>query len=202
MQRQSAQRGWRTFALNGFNDTIAYLTGGGTTGGNVTLGSGTLTLSSAGGVAFDGDISGAGGFTLDSSGKYQLSGTDTYTGATTVQAGTLQLTTAAALPSGGAVSVGGGVLDLYGKSFSIGSLNGSGSITNSQSPASTLTVSGGGAFSGVISDGPFATTALTVSGGTLVLSGANTYTGTTVSGGGTLQFPSASPARPSTTLAP
>ena len=55
--------------------------------------------------------------------------------------------------------------------------------TAAAAPPATLTVTGGGNFSGDISG---TTTALTLTGGTLTLSGVNDYTGTTTVNGGTL----------------
>ena len=52
-------------------------------------------------------------------------------------------------------------------------------------PAATLTVTSGGSFSGSITG---ANTALTLAGGTLTLSGANSYGGTTTISAGTLQI--------------
>ena len=49
-----------------------------------------------------------------------------------------------------------------------------------------MTVNGTGAFGGVIQDGSTASTALTVAGGALTLSGLNTYTGATTISAGTL----------------
>src|SRR5690606_14856751 len=49
-----------TFDLNDFNDTIASLAGGGSTGGSVLLGSGTLTTGDATNTTFSGIISGTG----------------------------------------------------------------------------------------------------------------------------------------------
>ncbi|MBV5323624.1 autotransporter-associated beta strand repeat-containing protein, partial [bacterium] len=52
-----------TLDLNGFSNTIGSLTGGGTNGGNVTLGTGTLTIGSnnSSPAAYAGIISGTGG---------------------------------------------------------------------------------------------------------------------------------------------
>ena len=125
----------------------------------------------------------------DSSGILILgSSSNTYGGGTTISSGTLRLGVSNAIPVGGAVLVNG-TLDLHGLDQSIGTLNGSGTIANSQPGLSTLTVSGGGSFSGTISDpaiGPLV--ALQVSGGTLNLSGTNTYSGGTSISGGTLQL--------------
>ena len=88
----------------------------------------------------------------------------------------------------GTVNVAG-TLDLSGSNDSIvGALTGSGTVTN-QSAAfpATLTVNGTGTFGGVIQNGPGFTTGMTVAGGTVTLSGANTYSGTTTISGGILQ---------------
>jgi fibronectin-binding autotransporter adhesin len=92
------------------------------------------------------------------------------------------------------VTINSGSLDLNSASETIGALNGlaAGIITNSISPStSTLTVSGGGTFAGVIKNGgPLAFTDLTVGGSTpLILTGANTANGaTTINNGATLQL--------------
>ena len=77
--------------LHNFNDTIASLSGGGSTGGNVTLGSGTLTIGGNATTTYSGIISGTGGLQL-SGGTLVLAGANTYTGSTTINAGTLQIT--------------------------------------------------------------------------------------------------------------
>jgi len=79
-------------------------------------------------------------------------------------------------------------LDLSGGSQQIGSLTGSGTVTNTGGSAATLTVNGGTSsiFGGVIGDG-LGKTALTVSGGTLTLGGVNTYSGSTSITAGTLR---------------
>jgi autotransporter-associated beta strand protein len=75
------------------NETIGSLAGGGTTGGNTTLGTFTLTTGGNGNSTnYAGIISGSGGkLTKAGTGTMTLSGANTYTGATTVSAGKLLL---------------------------------------------------------------------------------------------------------------
>ncbi len=79
-----------TLDLGGNNQTIGGLSGGGATGGTVTLGAGTLT---AGGnnanTSFSGAITGTGGLTKTGSGSLTLGSNLAYTGATLVSNGTL-----------------------------------------------------------------------------------------------------------------
>jgi autotransporter-associated beta strand protein len=87
-----------------------------------------------------------------------------------------------------------GVFDLNGSSEAVNGLAGAstGSITNRGSAPATLTVgagNGAGIFSGVISDGTTAATALVKVGtGAQSLTGANTFTGGTTVNGGTLSL--------------
>ena len=81
-----------------------------------------------------------------------------------------------------------GILDLGGFNQTIGSLAGSGTVTNSVAASATLTTGDATStvFSGVIQDGA-GQTALTKEGtGTFTLSGTNIYTGATTINGGTL----------------
>ncbi|MGG9972180.1 autotransporter-associated beta strand repeat-containing protein [Ferruginibacter sp. SUN002] len=98
--------------INGFNNAIGSLTGGGTTGGNVVLGSATLTIggdnTSPG--AYAAVISGTSGtLTKIGSGTLTLTNANTYTGLTTVSAGTLQLnkTGGTTIPSTNSVEING-----------------------------------------------------------------------------------------------
>jgi autotransporter-associated beta strand protein len=119
-----------------------------------------------------------------------LSGTNTYTGATTVSAGTLKAGSTGAFSTSSAFTVNS-TLDLGGFNSLIASLSGGGSgiVTNSGGSAATLTAGGDNtstAFAGVIQDGA-STTALEKSGGgTMTLTGNNSYTGATTIGAGTL----------------
>lgn len=79
-----------TLDLNGFNNTVASLSGGGTLGGNVTLGSATLTLSNGSNQGYYGAISGSGGLTKNGAGAQSLRGCNSsYTGATIINGGVL-----------------------------------------------------------------------------------------------------------------
>ncbi len=102
--------------LNGNNQTLAGLNGGGTAGGNVSLGSGTLTVTGAG--AYGGVISGAGSLVKSGSGNLALTAAQTFAGGTLIQTNssiTVANTTGSGLGSanvtieeGGALYVGNG----------------------------------------------------------------------------------------------
>ena len=113
---------------------------------------------------------------------------NTYTGSTTITLGTLKLGIANAIPSASSVSVTG-TLNLNGKSDTIDALTGAGTVDATVAGTPTLTVGGnggGGTFSGVIKN-TAGTLALAKSGsGTEILSGANSYGGTTAINGGIL----------------
>ncbi|MGJ5136635.1 autotransporter outer membrane beta-barrel domain-containing protein [Bradyrhizobium oligotrophicum] len=170
-----------TLDLNGFNQTIASLTGGGA----VLLGAGTLT---SGGdnasTSYTGTISGSGGFTKVGTGTMRFDGPTSYTGATTIGAGTLQAGASGVLASASAFMIApGATLDLNGFDQSIGSLTGSGSVLLG---AGTLTSGGNNGsttFSGTVSgSGGFTKTG----NGRMTLTGTSSYTGATIINGGVL----------------
>lgn len=104
--------------------------------------------------------------------------------------GTVQFNAGTYNAFSGLMTVSAGTVNINGQTVGAGGLAGSGTITNaSATTASTLTVSGPGTstFAGTLTNGSRALT-LTNSGGTLILSGTNSYTGVTTVGGGTLQF--------------
>ena len=123
--------------LDGYNVIIKGLSGGGTTGGNVTLGAGTLTVRADGGT-YSGIISGTGGITKDYGGTaLTLSGANTYTGTTTLTNGTITLGISGALASGSKVNMVGGTLNMNSTTQTISGLTGATGIIQG---AGTLTV--------------------------------------------------------------
>jgi autotransporter-associated beta strand protein len=140
---------------------------------------------------------------LSTAGNVLLNGANTYTGATTVIAGTLQAGVASVADVSGAfgknspvtmANVSGATLDLNTFDTQIGSLTGGGANGgNVTLGAASLTVGGDNtsppAYAGVISSTGSPTTSLVkIGGGTLILTGANTYTGQTTVSAGKLQI--------------
>jgi len=178
--------------LNGFDVTVGALSQGGSVGGGITLGANTLTVGGKNVATTDysGIISGiGGGVTKVGTGVMQVFGTNTYTGATNVNEGTFRARNNSAAGVGSAVTVGAsGILDTWGTALSIGSLSGTGSVTNGSGTGTIVTGSNNTSttFSGVISNGT--NLAITKTGsGTQTFSGNNTYTGATNVTGGILK---------------
>src|SRR5439155_2512281 len=99
-----------TLNLITFSDTIGSLAGGGTTGGNVILGSGTLTAGSDNtSTTFAGTISGTGGLTKAGAGTLTLtSAASSYSGQTIINAGTLITSTLASSGTNSSIGTGSG----------------------------------------------------------------------------------------------
>ena len=159
--------------------------------GNANLavdGAGNLTISSAIQIA-------SAGITKNGAGTLTLSAANTFTGATTINAGNLTISNALALQNSAFNSDGAGTLVLSSVTTpTLGGLSGSGNLSAKISnyntvTALTLNVTSGGnySYSGVISNGSGATTLTKTGTGTQVLSGNNTYTGTTRVISGTLE---------------
>ena len=110
--------------ITGFDTQIGSLSGGGTSGGNVTLGAATLTFggNNTSPAVYSGTISGGGGISKFGLGTQTLSALNNYTGATTVGGGTLRLdfanlaTPTNLLNSASALTLAGGTLSVLGKS--------------------------------------------------------------------------------------
>jgi len=146
-------------------------------------------------LALNGIVSGPYGITKQGAGTTSLGANHTWSGDTTVSAGSLKLAASNTIPDGsgtGNVSING-KLDLGGFNEGINGLSGTGSVDNTAaSSTSTLTLGGNNqtaTFSGVIEDsGPSAILHLAKTGtGTQILSGVNTYSGTTTVSTGALR---------------
>jgi autotransporter-associated beta strand protein len=207
--------------LSNGNNTIANLSGGGTTGGTVQLGANVLTLGGDNlSQSFNGAIIGSGSIVKVGTGTFTLGGTNnTYSGGTTVSAGTLQ--GSAESLQGDIINNAAVVFDQTSPGTYAGVMSGTGSLTKQS--AGTLTLSGANSYSGgtTVSEGTLQGDTLSVQGnitndgsvvfdqastgtyagvmsgtgaltkqssGTLILTGTNTYTGTTAISSGTLQI--------------
>jgi fibronectin-binding autotransporter adhesin len=165
--------------------------GTGSTAGSIS-GSTVITGSAGGVLAFNrsdnygGNVSntigGGVGLTL-SAGTLALTGSNSYTGPTSINAGVLSLGNASAISSSGTISFGGGVLQFtgsnstdYSSRFSTGANQAYALDTNGQNVTigTALTSSGGSLRK--------------LGSGTLTLTAASTYTGTTSINAGTLQI--------------
>ncbi len=170
--------------------TFQHTTAGGSLiiSGAVTNGGNLLTIGGAGNTTISGIIgSGAGGLTKNGAGNLNLNAANTYTGTTTVNVGSLIYGINNAIASG-AVTVSGGTLSITTFSDTVGAVSlTSGSITGS---GGTLTGTSyaveSGTISAILGGSGIALTKST--GGSVTLSGLNTYTGTTTVNAGTLAY--------------
>ncbi|MGX1785436.1 autotransporter domain-containing protein [Bosea sp. NPDC055332] len=154
-----------------------------TINGGIVIDTGTLTFDQTIAATISSVVSGAGNVVKEGAGTLTLTGTNTYTGGTTISGGKLSISSEANLGDvSGTLTLDGGLLQVTGTTLTgltrnivLGSNGGGFDIADA---GNTFTVTQ--SFSG--SGG------LTKAGaGTLVLSGANTYTGTTTVSGGTLR---------------
>jgi len=153
-----------------------------TLSGTVDLGAATRTLVNPSNVTLSGAVPNC-GLAKSGSGTLTLSGSNTYTGGTQVNGGVLALGNAAALGPSGAISFGGGTLQFsasnttdYSGRFSAAAGQAYRLDTNGQNVtlASALTSDGG--------------SLVKLGSGTLTLTAANTFTGTTTVSAGGLQI--------------
>jgi fibronectin-binding autotransporter adhesin len=127
-------------------------------------------------TTFSGTLSGGGSLTKSGTGTLTLTGQNTYTGTTSVTAGTLALGVTNALAAG-SLTVNGGIFDIAGFNDSLGLVT----LTSGTIQGTTGVLSGT-AFSvssGLVSAILSGTNLTKSTTGTVTLSAANTYTGTT-----------------------
>jgi outer membrane autotransporter protein len=160
--------------------------GNGGTSGSIlgdVLNNGTFAINRSDIYTFGGVISGTGSFVQMGPGTAVLTGNNTYTGGTTVDAGTLQLGPGGNLAPTGALTVNaGGTFDLNGFNQMVGDLFGSGLIT-----LGSGTLAAGTANSTIFAGAISGTGGFVKQGtGTLMFTGASTYTGATSINAGAL----------------
>jgi len=164
--------------------------------GNIALGSKVLVTDNGGsqtdfdGVISDGGIAGGTGAAVhivDAGIRWTLSGAQTYTGGTALDAGKLELVNNGALAKGSALAMGStAIFDVSATTASaltLGDLSGSGSVVLG-AKALTLGTANSTSYAGVISG--VGGSLIKQGSGTLVLDGANSYTGSTAVSAGTL----------------
>lgn len=181
--------------LNNFSQTIPSVAGGGTLGGNVTLGSGNLTLTGAANTSFSAGITGTGGIFKNGSATLTLTGStlNTYSGVTTINSGVWQAGAANAFSSSSNVvlsTIATATLDLNGFSNTIAALSGGSGLNGNVTLGSgTLTINPAAlsTYSGVIS-GSGGLTKIGASTQVLAGTAANSYSGTTTVTAGVLEL--------------
>lgn len=137
-----------TLALNNFNETILALTGA----GNVSLGSGTLTIAGTSSSSFTGVIGGSGGVTLSGAGQTLiLSGPSNATGTLTDNGGQLVVAGATATWPGAVVVNSGGLGLASGATVGPVTVNSGGQVTPGGGGTATantgnLTFASGGVY--------------------------------------------------------
>lgn len=122
--------------LNGHDETIGSLAGGGAAGGNVTLGAGTLTVGGNNtSTTYAGVLSGTGGLVKVGTGSLNLTGVNLVSGQISILGGTLALGNAAGttLPSNAAVILSGA-----GATLAVNQSQTLGSLTTSKNSIITL----------------------------------------------------------------
>jgi fibronectin-binding autotransporter adhesin len=170
--------------LNNLNQTLSSLNGGGTAGGNVALGSGTLQISGSG--TYSGEINGSGRLIKITGGTETLAGASTYSGGTIVSNGTLAVANATGSGVGsGPVFVAGGTLQL-GDGVNNGSITAA-TITNNS--ALTLKPGSSMVFTKVVyGTGTLAKVDQGASTPAVQITNANFYTGQSSVNNGLLQI--------------
>jgi autotransporter-associated beta strand protein len=180
--------------LNGKTETIGSLSGGGTSGGYIALGtSGALTVNQFTNTTYDGVISGNGSFTKTSYGVLTLGGVNTYGGVTTLSGGDVIILASNAIPNTALTFTGAARLLLIRNDISleVGSLTSDG-VTGSviwlyNNSVLTINQTSNTTFDGVITSN-LSGSIVKNNSGILTLSGVNSYSGNTTINAGTLRI--------------
>src|SRR5207302_400462 len=169
-------------ATGSYISSRAVILGG--TGGAVGLGGGSLDVTSGVTETRTGVISGAGTLVKTGNGTLALTtAVNSYTGGTVINGGTLQIDSNASMgATSGTATINNGTLEALstiatGRNFLLGSSN-----------STILTGSGGVTYTinGTVADGAATGTLNKNGAGTLTLSNANSYSGSTIVNGGVL----------------
>jgi autotransporter-associated beta strand protein len=166
----------------------------GTLGMSTVTDNSTLLIDRTGTYALNNTISGSGALVNVGAGTTVVSGNNSYSGGTYISNGVVQLGAANALPGTGTLTISGATstLDLHGFNDAVGGLSSaSGIITNSAALGTnvlTLNSTNDTTFGGFVLENPSgAKIALVKQGsGSLELTSANSYSGGTFIGAGTL----------------
>lgn len=130
--------------LDGHNSSIGSLSGGGSNGGNVTLGTGTLTVGGANSsTTYAGVISGSGGIIKSGSGTQTLNGINSATGNTKVTGGTLKVGEGGALASSNTIVQSGGTLINNGSIAGTTTIQSGATLAGNRGNFSALALQGG-----------------------------------------------------------
>ncbi|HTB63386.1 MAG TPA: autotransporter-associated beta strand repeat-containing protein, partial [Opitutales bacterium] len=177
-----------------------------TTSINATLGTGTNSTLNTNGfnATWSGNLSGAGGLIKTNNGFLALNGTNTFGGGLALNGGTLDINSASAIGTGTLTIAGGNLDNTSGAGVTLTTNNaqnwnlnfnfigtndlnlGTGAVT--MNATRTITVTNGNlTVGGVISDGGNAYGLTKIGAGTLILTGNETYSGTTNINNGTLE---------------
>jgi fibronectin-binding autotransporter adhesin len=166
-----------TLDLNGLNETIGSLIGA----GNINLGGGFLTVGTAAWTIFSGVVNGTGGLIKVGGGTLTLSGVNTYGGGTVINAGAISIAAATGLGNpNNALSFNGGTLTTSAtlttaRAIFLGTGGGTADVLGGTTLSLSGTISGPGALT-------------KIAGGTLALTGANTYLGGTTNSAGVISI--------------
>ena len=164
--------------------------------GDTSFGAQTSAATVGANMAVSGNITGPGGLVKIGTKLLNLSGNNTYAGNTTINVGTLQIGSPQALPNGPTNGVvylnGSSVLDLNGYGATVNFLQDDSlqkdTLDNSSTSPASLTLLNGAYLNGAIGNsGGGALSVINVSGSALLI-GANSYTGSNVVQGGSLEI--------------